>query len=116
MSESIIATTRADAPKNSAVNFFHVLVVAPALAYVFYENYFGRAVSKTFSMVALVVVLLMFIFHAYLAYKKTFDNDIVETKFSVTAPDTTLSNGNDESKVTQDKKNQDAKSQNSKSN
>lgn len=54
----------------SSINFIHIFAVAPALAYVFYENYNGRALSKTLSTIGLVVVVLLFLFHAYLVYTK----------------------------------------------
>lgn len=112
MSESTNTVARTIVPQNSYVNFFHFLVVAPALVYVLFENYSGRTVSKTFSIVAMLVVLLMFVFHAYLAYKKTFDyfNDAVETKDSDAAPKTE-SNSTQDSKKVQEKQNQDAQNQ-----
>ena len=57
--------------ENPTINFFHIFAVAPALAYIFYENYSGRAVSKTVSIIGLVVIVFMILFHGYLAYIKT---------------------------------------------
>lgn len=56
------------------VNLFHLFVVAPALGYVFFENYNGRALSKTAATVALVIVALIAIYHGFLFYTKTFSS------------------------------------------
>jgi len=53
-----------------AINFFHIFAVAPALAYVFYENYNGRALTKNAAIVGLVVVVLILLYHGYLAVTK----------------------------------------------
>jgi hypothetical protein len=54
-----------------AVNLFHVFGVAPALAYVFYQNYNGRALEKSAATVGLVVIALVALYHGYLFYTKS---------------------------------------------
>ncbi len=53
-----------------AINFFHIFAVAPALGYVFYENYNGRALPQNLAIVGLVVVVIILLFHGYLAFTK----------------------------------------------
>jgi len=53
-----------------AINFIHIFGVAPALGYVFYENYNGRALPQNLAIVGLVLVVLMLLYHGYMAFTK----------------------------------------------
>lgn len=55
---------------SSAINYFHIFAVAPALAYLLNENRQGRVISSDAATAGLVVVLVVVLYHAYLAYQK----------------------------------------------
>ena len=48
-----------------AINIFHVLVVAPVLAYVVVKNGKGEILETEFLLFLAVLVTLMFLFHLY---------------------------------------------------
>jgi len=47
------------------INWVHVAAVAPALGYVFYQNYNGRALPANLAIVGFVVVALILLYHGY---------------------------------------------------
>lgn len=55
---------------SSAINYFHIFAVAPALAYLLNENRLGRAISSQAATFGLVVVLFVVVYHAFLAFQK----------------------------------------------
>ena len=54
-----------------AINYFHVAGVAPMLGYIAYENYNGRPIAPTLTILLAIIAIIIVIYHSYLAMQKT---------------------------------------------
>lgn len=48
------------------INIMHMAGVAPMLAYIGYENYYGRPLDANLAMMLIMLSFLVLVYHAYL--------------------------------------------------